>query len=220
MPGRILILITLSMHPSTCLENESLIIKGKSNCERYYQESIKKGKTGSGIRTAGRFGFTRKRLLLFVEKNSLASIMKPISKILTHNIVRVNIDAQDFHFESEDQTEFEWQIFLIHNSLSNKSVIQVESEYLSDRHQLELTSYYQFNSDAQGMALFNLRTHQSDQEFMINSVNLTDQNLEITGYNKINGTIIKNQRIILKNHTTAGKLEYPVTKSCLRECSR
>ncbi|WP_367334094.1 CDP-glycerol glycerophosphotransferase family protein [Lentilactobacillus sp.] len=149
---------------------------------------------------------------LFVEKNSLASIMKPISKILTHNIVRVNIDAQDFHFESEDQTEFEWQIFLIHNSLSNKSVIQVESEYLSDRHQLELTSYYQFNSDAQGMALFNLRTHQSDQEFMINSVNLTDQNLEITGYNKINGTIIKNQRIILKNHTTAGKLEYPVTK--------
>lgn len=150
--------------------------------------------------------------VLFVEKNSLASIMKPISKVLSHNIIRVNIDAQDFHFQSEDQTEFEWQIFLINNNLTNKNVIQVESEYLSDRHQLELTSYYQFNSDAQGMALFNIRTHQSDEEFMINSVNLTDENLEITGYNKINGTLIKNQRIILKNHTTEGTLEYPVTK--------
>lgn len=150
--------------------------------------------------------------VLFVEKNSLASIMKPISKVLSHNIIRVNIDAQDFHFQSEDQTEFEWQIFLINNNLTNKNVIQVESEYLSDRHQLELTSYYQFNSDAQGMALFNIQTHQSDEEFMINSVNLTDENLEITGYNKINGTLIKNQRIILKNHTTEGTLEYPVTK--------
>ncbi|MCT2899272.1 CDP-glycerol glycerophosphotransferase family protein [Lentilactobacillus buchneri] len=150
--------------------------------------------------------------VLFAEKNSLASIMKPISKVLSHNIIRVNIDAQDFHFQSEDQTEFEWQIFLINNNLTNKNVIQVESEYLSDRHQLELTSYYQFNSDAQGMALFNIRTHQSDEEFMINSVNLTDENLEITGYNKINGTLIKNQRIILKNHTTEGTLEYPVTK--------
>lgn len=150
--------------------------------------------------------------VLFVEKNSLASIMKPISKVLTHNIIRVNIDAQDFHFPSEDQTEFEWQIFLINNSLTNKNVIQVESEYLSDRHQLELTSYYQFNSDAQGMALFNIRTRQSDEEFMINSVNLTDVDLEITGYNKINGTLIKNQRIILKNHSTNGKLEYPVSK--------
>ena len=150
--------------------------------------------------------------VLFVEKNSLASIMKPISKVLTHNIIRVNIDAQDFHFPSEDQTEFEWQIFLINNSLTNKNVIQVESEYLSDRNQLELTSYYQFNSDAQGMALFNIRTRQSDEEFMINSVNLTDVDLEITGYNKINGTLIKNQRIILKNHSTNGKLEYPVSK--------
>ena len=150
--------------------------------------------------------------VLFVEKNSLASIMKPISKVLTHNIIRVNIDAQDFHFPSEDQTEFEWQIFLINNSLTNKNVIHVESEYLSDRHQLELTSYYQFNSDAQGMALFNIRTRQSDEEFMINSVNLTDVDLEITGYNKINGTLIKNQRIILKNHSTNGKLEYPVSK--------
>jgi CDP-glycerol glycerophosphotransferase len=150
--------------------------------------------------------------VLFVEKNSLASIMKPISKILSHNIIRVNIDAQDFHFQSSDQTEFEWQIFLINNSLTNKNVIQVESEYLSDRHQLELTSYYQFNSDAQGMALFNIRTHQSDDEFMINSVNLTDVDLEITGYNKINGTLIKNQRIILKSHSTDGKLEYPVSK--------
>jgi len=96
--------------------------------------------------------------------------------------------------------------------LTNKNVIQVESEYLSDRHQLELTSYYQFNSDAQGMALFNIRTRQSDEEFMINSVNLTDVDLEITGYNKINGTLIKNQRIILKNHSTNGKLEYPVSK--------
>lgn len=150
--------------------------------------------------------------VLFVEKNSLASVMKPISKVLSHNIIRVNIDAQDFHFQSEDQTEFEWQIFLVNNNLTNKNVIQVESEYLSDRHQLELTSYYQFNSDAQGMALFNIRTRQSDEEFMINSVNLTDENLEITGYNKINGTLIKNQRIILKNHTTDGTLEYPVTK--------
>ncbi|GAD16743.1 CDP-glycerol glycerophosphotransferase family protein [Lentilactobacillus otakiensis] len=150
--------------------------------------------------------------VLFVEKNSLASIMKPITKVLSHNIIRVNIDAQDFHFQSEDQTEFEWQIFLISNSLTNKNVIQVESEYLSDRHQLELTSYYQFNSDAQGMALFNIRTHQSNDEFMINSVNLTDTDLEITGYNKINGTLIKNQQIILKNHSTDGTLEYPVTK--------
>lgn len=76
--------------------------------------------------------------------------MKPITKVLNHNIVRVNIDAQDFHFDMADQTEFEWQIFMVNNGVDHTNVIQVESEYLSDRHQLELTSYYQFNSDAQG----------------------------------------------------------------------
>lgn len=154
--------------------------------------------------------------MLFVEKNSLASMMKPITKVLNHNIVRVKIDAQEFHFESADQTEFEWQIFLIDNAADFKNVVQVESEYLSDRHQLELTSYYQFNSDAAGMALFNIRTHQSDQDFMINSINLTDTGLEITGYNKINGTPIKNQRIILQNRTTDGKLDYPVSQTMFK----
>ncbi|GHP14745.1 CDP-glycerol:poly(glycerophosphate) glycerophosphotransferase [Lentilactobacillus fungorum] len=157
-------------------------------------------------------GSLEQAYVLFVEKNSLASIMKPITKILNHNIIRVNIDAQDFHFDIADQTEFEWQIFLVDNGIDHTNVIQVESEYLSDRHQLELTSYYQFNSDAQGMALFNLRTHQSDEDFMINSVNLTDNALELTGYNKINGIRIKNQRIILRNKTNDGKLEYPVSK--------
>lgn len=157
-------------------------------------------------------GSLEQAYVLFVEKNSLASIMKPITKILNHNIIRVNIDAQDFHFDIADQTEFEWQIFLVDNGIDHTNVIQVESEYLSDRHQLELTSYYQFNSDAQGMALFNLRTHQSDEDFMINSVNLTDTALELTGYNKINGIRIKNQRIILRNKTNDGKLEYPVSK--------
>ncbi len=201
------------MHPSICQANESLIIKGKLHCERYYQAYIKKkGKQILEFELLDMAVSLDAAYVLFVEKNSLASIMKPITKVLSHNIIRVNIDAQDFHFQSEDQTEFEWQIFLISNSLTNKNVIQVESEYLSDRHQLELTSYYQFNSDAQGMALFNIRTHQSNDEFMINSVNLTDTDLEITGYNKINGTLIKNQQIILKNHSTDGTLEYPVTK--------
>ncbi|MDM7516966.1 CDP-glycerol glycerophosphotransferase family protein [Lentilactobacillus sp. TOM.63] len=157
-------------------------------------------------------GSLEQAYMLFVEKNSLASIMKPITKVLNHNIVRVNIDAQDFHFDMADQTEFEWQIFMVNNGIDHTNVIQVESEYLSDRHQLELTSYYQFNSDAQGMALFNIRTHQSDEDFMINSVNLTDTDLELTGYNKINGIRIKNQRIILRNQTNNGKLEYPVSK--------
>ncbi|GAY74392.1 CDP-ribitol:poly(ribitol phosphate) ribitol phosphotransferase [Lentilactobacillus kosonis] len=149
--------------------------------------------------------------ILFVEKNSRASIMHPINKILSHNIIRIAINAQDFHFDNTDQTEFEWQIYFVTNSNSTKEVIQVESEYLSDRHQLELTSYYQFNSDPVGMANFNIRTKQSNDQFMINSVNLTPENLEITGYNKINGTNIKNQRVILKSEGSNTKLDFKIT---------
>ncbi|WP_268912711.1 CDP-glycerol glycerophosphotransferase family protein [Lentilactobacillus sp. SPB1-3] len=150
--------------------------------------------------------------ILFVEKNSRASIMQPISKILSHNIIRISINAQDFHFDNSDQTEFEWQIYFVTNNNSSKEVIQVESEYLGDRHQLELTSYYQFNSDPVGMANFNIRTNQSADQFMINSVNLTADSLEITGYNKINGSNIKNQRVILKSKASNTKLDFPITE--------
>ena len=138
--------------------------------------------------------------------------MQPISKILSHNIIRISINAQDFHFDNSDQTEFEWQIYFVTNNNSSKEVIQVESEYLGDRHQLELTSYYQFNSDPVGMANFNIRTNQSADQFMINSVNLTADSLEITGYNKINGSNIKNQRVILKSKASNTKLDFPITE--------
>ncbi len=151
--------------------------------------------------------------ILFVEKNSQASIMQPINKVLSHNIIRITVDAQDFHFDNTDQTEFEWQIYFVTNSASTKEVVQVESEYLSDRHQLELTSYYQFNSDPAGMANFNIRTKQSDEHFMINSINLTDTSLEITGYNKINGTKINNQRVILKSQESGTTLDFPITET-------
>lgn len=155
--------------------------------------------------------------LLFVEKNSLASIMKPITKVLSHNIIRVDIDAQDFHFPSTiGQTEFEWQMYLVSNTHTRKVIIQVESEYLSDRHQLELTSFYQFNSDAKGMALFNLKTDQAENDFIINSINLTDNALELTGYNQINGTQIKNQKLILKNRKSEQQLEFSIGDSLFK----
>ncbi|WP_283679134.1 CDP-glycerol glycerophosphotransferase family protein [Lentilactobacillus sp. Marseille-Q4993] len=158
------------------------------------------------------FGSFDHSYFLFVEKNSLASVMQPITKVVSRNIVRVKIDAQNFHYENSDQTEFEWQIFFINNDADNKSVVQVESEYLSDRHQLQLTSYYQFNSDPTGMALFNIRTNQSDEDFMINSVNLIDEGLEVTGYNQINGKKIENQRVIIKSQASDSKLEFPIDK--------
>lgn len=205
------------MLPSIYQESKSLIIKGKSTLRAILSGvHQKKGLQVLEFELLDVASSLEHAYMLFVEKNSLASMMKPITKVLNHNIVRVKIDAQEFHFESADQTEFEWQIFLIDNAADFKNVVQVESEYLSDRHQLELTSYYQFNSDAAGMALFNIRTHQSDQDFMINSINLTDTGLEITGYNKINGTPIKNQRIILQNRTTDGKLDYPVSQTMFK----
>ncbi len=153
---------------------------------------------------------------LFIEKNSLASITRPIVRESVQNMIKVKISAKDFYFENGDQSEFEWQIYFITNSRQTQQVIQVESEYLSDRHQLGLTSYYQFNSDGSGMALFNIRTQQSREEFMINSVNLTDTDLEITGYNKIDGTIIKNQQIVLKNQGNNGILKFPVTQTLFK----
>ncbi len=88
--------------------------------------------------------------------------------------------------------------FFAFDTNDEQVILQVESEYLSDRHQLSLTSYYQFNSDAEGMATLNIHTKQAEDEFTINSVNLTDNALRITGYNRMNGHPIKNQKNYFK----------------------
>lgn len=153
---------------------------------------------------------------LFVEKNSQAAMTRPITEILNHNLVKVAIKAADFQFENDNQNEFSWQIFLVKNTKNAREVVQVESEYLSDRSQLTLTSYYQLNSDASGMALFNVKNQQPQDEFMANSVNLTETNLEITGYSQIAGGKIKNQKIILKNVNDNSQSEFAITNKLFK----
>lgn len=152
----------------------------------------------------------------FLETTSLATITFPVTKVIDNNLVRVRVDPEQLQFKAFDQSEFTWQMFFAFEANSERVILQVESEYLSDRHQLSLTSYYQFNSDSEGMATFNIHTKQSEDEFSINSVNLLNDQLQITGYNRINGQPIVDQKVILKSRNSDANLSYPTDKGSLR----
>lgn len=152
----------------------------------------------------------------FLETSSLATISVPVQKIIDNNLIRLRINPDGLIFKAFDQSEFTWQLFLGFEANHEHVLLQVESEYLSDRHQLSLTSYIQFNSDSEGMATINLHTHQADDEFTVNSVNLVDDTLQLTGNSLIDNQPIKDQQILLKNSETGETMAYPTEKGSLR----
>jgi hypothetical protein len=154
--------------------------------------------------------------VMLLETNSLASVTVPVPRVVDNNLIRIQIDPDQLQFEAFGQSEFAWQLFLAFDTADEQVILQIESEYLSDRHQLSLTSYYQVNSDAEGMAIFNIHTQQPEDEFTINSVNLTEDALNITGYNRINGQPIKDQKIILKTRESGARLAYPTAAGSLK----
>ncbi|KRN03060.1 glycosyl glycerophosphate transferase [Levilactobacillus senmaizukei DSM 21775 = NBRC 103853] len=151
----------------------------------------------------------------FLEKQSQASLTIPISKAVSADVVRIKVDANDLQYQTGSQSEFSWEMYLNLRQQHTRGLIQVESEYLSDRHQLTLTSYYQVNSDANGMAVFNMHTQQADDEFTIKAINLQDDQLQITGPSRINNQPIDNQRLVLKNASADSTAEWPITHMSL-----
>lgn len=151
----------------------------------------------------------------FLEKQTKASITIPVSKVLSAQVVRLRLNANDLQFPAEGQSEFSWELYLNLQQQNTRGLIQVESEYLSDRHQLTLTSYYQLNSDANGMALFNMHTEQAEDEFTINAINLQDDQLQVIGPSRINNHAITNQRLVLKNVQADSSAEWPITQMTL-----
>lgn len=154
--------------------------------------------------------------LIFMEKNALASRSIPIRHTIHNNMLKLTIAPQQFIFDDATQSEFSWEMYFAFNSENRQYLLQVESEFVSDRHQLTLDSYFQFNADDQEHALFDLHTHQSADEFAINSVNLTPDGLNVTGYSVINGTKLSDQRLILKNQQTGNVRQYSDLSNLLR----
>ncbi|WP_125583677.1 CDP-glycerol glycerophosphotransferase family protein [Levilactobacillus cerevisiae] len=151
----------------------------------------------------------------FLEKNTKASITAPVSKVVSADVVQVTIDADDLQFAAAGQSEFSWELYLNLRQQNTRGLIQVESEYLSDRRQFTLTSYFQVNSDAEGMALFNMHTQQAENEFTINAINLADNQLQVIGPSRINSQPIENQRLVLKNEQQDSSAEWPITHMSL-----
>ncbi|WP_103852013.1 CDP-glycerol glycerophosphotransferase family protein [Lactiplantibacillus plantarum] len=154
--------------------------------------------------------------LIFMEKNALASRSIPIRHTIHNNMLKLTIAPQQFIFDDATQSEFSWEMYFAFNSENRQYLLQVESEFVSDRHQLTLDSYFQFNADDQEHALFDLHTHQSADEFAINSVNLTPDGLNVTGYSVINGAKLSDQRLILKNQQTGNVRQYSDLSNLLR----
>ncbi|RRK11413.1 CDP-glycerol glycerophosphotransferase family protein [Lactiplantibacillus garii] len=154
--------------------------------------------------------------MIFMEKNALTSLCIPIHRRVRNNMVRLTIDAQKFTFEQPGQSEFSWEMYFTFNVEDQHYLLQVESEYVSDRHQLTLDSYFQFNSDAQDHALFDIHTQQTRTDFAINSINLTQDGLTVTGYSSINGEPLVNQTLFLENHATQTVYQYSDTTDLLR----
>lgn len=151
-------------------------------------------------------------VVTFLEKQTQVSLTLPVTKVISSGVVRLRFNASDLKVPGSTQSEFSWELYLNLQQQDTRGLIQVESEYLSDRHQLSLTSFYQLNSDAHGMALFNLHTSQPADEFAINAINLQDDQLQITGPNRINNRKIDNQRLVLKNVQDQSSAEWPITR--------
>lgn len=150
-------------------------------------------------------------VVTFLEKQTQASLTLPVTTVVSSGVVRVQVDANDLQIPGSQQGDFSWELYLNLQQEDTRGLVQVESEYLSDRHQLSLTSFYQLNSDANGMALFNLHTNQPDDEFAITAINLQDDQLQITGPNRLNNRRIDNQRLVLKNVQDHSSAEWPIT---------
>lgn len=151
----------------------------------------------------------------FLEKQTKASLTMPVSEVVSAGVVRLRLDPNVLQFTDAGQSEFSWELYLNLRQQNTRGLIQVESEYLSDRHQLSLTSYYQVNSDANGMALFNMHTQQAESEFTISAINLQDDQLQVIGQSQINHQPIQNQRLVLKNVNEASSAEWPITQMSL-----
>jgi len=154
--------------------------------------------------------------LIFLEQNSLASMNVPIHRNIHNNIIKVDIDPNDFIFDQFDLTEFAWQMYFSFNVENDRYLLQVESEYVSDRHQLSLSSYFVFNSDDQQRAVFDIHAQAGADEFAINSINLTETGIELTGYSTINGKQLTEQTIYLEDRDTGDTLNYTATPTTLR----
>lgn len=152
----------------------------------------------------------------FLEKSSLASINIPVTKMDQDNIFRIKINPIKFEFENNGQSEFNWQIYLSFTNSDNDYMIQVESEYLSDRHQTSLESYIQASADSAEMAVLNLHTHQSKMAFTASAANLSEDHLQITGHRLIDGIPLENMKMILRGKDTTSHMEYPIEKSGLK----
>ncbi|GEO74920.1 glycosyl glycerophosphate transferase [Levilactobacillus namurensis DSM 19117] len=151
-------------------------------------------------------------MVTFLEKQTQATVTVPITRVVNSRVVRLRIDANDLQVPNSELSEFSWELYLNIQQDVTRGLIQVESEYLSDRHQLTLTSFYQLNSDANGMALFKLHTQQPAAEFTISAINLQDNQLQITGPNRLNNQRIEHQRLVLKNESAGSFAEWPIAK--------
>jgi len=151
-------------------------------------------------------------MVTFLEKQTQATLTVPITRIVSSRVVRLRINANDLQILNSEQSDFSWELYLNLQQNQTRGLIQVESEYLSNRHQLTLTSFYQLNSDANGMALFKLHTQQPESEFAINAINLQDNQLQIIGPSQLNNRPIDKQRLVLKNVKAGSFSEWPITK--------
>lgn len=154
--------------------------------------------------------------LIFMERNALASQSIPIHRGVRNNMLKLTIDPQKFIFDQAGQSEFSWEMYFAFNIEHQRYLLQVESEFVSDHHQLTLDSYFQFNSDADDRALFDLHTQQDANEFTINSVNLTPDGLVVIGYSNINGQPLANQTLFLEDQESDDVISFADTTNLLR----
>ena len=154
--------------------------------------------------------------MIFMENNAKASRLVPIKRREHHHVVDVTIAVPAFIFEQDNQREFSWAMYLTFNVDTKHYLLEVESEYVSDRHQLTLDSYFQFNADSQNHALLEIHTGQNPDEFVVNSINLTKDGLTITGHNAINDQPLGNQCLLLENATTETVAKYATATELLR----
>ncbi|GAK48296.1 glycosyl/glycerophosphate transferase [Secundilactobacillus oryzae JCM 18671] len=152
----------------------------------------------------------------FFEKSSLASINVPVANMDHDDQFHIRVNPASFQFNRNGQSEFAWQIYLSFINADNQYMIQVESEFLSDRHQLSLTSYVQASADSMGMAILSVHTHQSDVAFTATAVNVTEDSLQINGHSIIDGHKLSDMKVLLKNTASDSQMEYPVGKGSLK----
>ncbi|CAM3240312.1 CDP-glycerol glycerophosphotransferase family protein [Lactiplantibacillus plajomi] len=153
--------------------------------------------------------------MIFMEKNALATFNVPIHRGVRNNMLKVRVDMQSFTFEHRGQSDFSWEMYFAFNVDHQPYLLQVESEYVSGRHQLTLSSYFEINSDDEEHALLDVHTNQNVDDFSITSINLTQGGLTVTGHDTINGQRLGQQTLILKDQASGEQVEYADTVNLL-----